>query len=51
MSVTILVVDDELDMLELLTFNLKERGYEVLTAANGLEARTRQVATAERRVV
>ena len=34
----ILVVDDEPDIVELLVFNLKAEGYEVITAANGLEA-------------
>ena len=34
----ILVVDDERDIVELLTFNLNAEGYEVITAANGLEA-------------
>jgi two-component system phosphate regulon response regulator PhoB len=34
----ILVVDDEPDALELVTFNLKAAGYDVLTAADGGEA-------------
>src|SRR5262249_17796207 len=34
----ILVVDDEPDALELIGFNLKAAGFEVLTAANGTEA-------------
>lgn len=34
----ILVVEDELDALELVSFNLKAAGYEVLTAVDGLEA-------------
>jgi two-component system, OmpR family, alkaline phosphatase synthesis response regulator PhoP len=34
----ILVVDDELDMVELVAFNLRAEGYEVITATNGLEA-------------
>src|SRR5258706_8951608 len=38
MSAKILVVDDEQDMVDLLTYNLKERGYEVLAASNGLDA-------------
>ena len=38
MSARILVVDDEQDMVELLAFNLRQRGYEVLTSANGLDA-------------
>ena len=32
MSARILVVDDEQDMVDLLTYNLKQRGYEVLAA-------------------
>ena len=38
MQYKILVVDDEPDIVELISFNLKAEGYEVLTAANGLEA-------------
>lgn len=34
----ILVVDDEPDMVELVSFNLEAEGYEVITAANGMEA-------------
>ncbi len=34
----ILVVDDESDMVELVSFNLKAEGYDVITASNGLEA-------------
>ena len=34
----VLVVDDEIDILEVLEYNLKKEGYEVLTAQNGLEA-------------
>ena len=34
----ILVVDDEPDAVELIKFNLKGAGYEVLTAADGEEA-------------
>ncbi len=33
----ILIVDDELDILEFLTYNLKKEGYEVHTASNGRE--------------
>ncbi len=33
----ILVVDDEPDVLETIQFRLKQEGYEVLTASNGLE--------------
>jgi DNA-binding response OmpR family regulator len=38
MSQKILVVDDELDVVELLAFNLRREGYEVLTAGNGADA-------------
>jgi two-component system, OmpR family, alkaline phosphatase synthesis response regulator PhoP len=34
----ILIVDDEPDILELIEYNLKKEGYNVLTANNGLEA-------------
>jgi len=34
----ILVVDDEPDIVELIGFNLRAEGYEVITAANGREA-------------
>src|SRR5690606_33706387 len=34
----ILVVDDEPDALELIEFNLKSTGYDVVTAADGAEA-------------
>jgi len=34
----ILVVDDEPDVVELIGFNLRSRGYEVISASNGLEA-------------
>jgi DNA-binding response OmpR family regulator len=34
----VLVVDDELEILELITFNLKAGGYEVVTADDGLAA-------------
>ena len=34
----ILIVDDEPDIIEFLSYNLKKEGYEVLTASNGLEA-------------
>ncbi len=37
MNTKILVVDDELDALELIEFNLKAAGYEVVTAADGNE--------------
>jgi two-component system alkaline phosphatase synthesis response regulator PhoP len=35
---TILVVDDELDLVEMLKIKLKRAGYHVLTAVNGSEA-------------
>ena len=34
----VLVVDDEKDLVELIAYNLKRHGYEVLTADNGLDA-------------
>jgi two-component system, OmpR family, alkaline phosphatase synthesis response regulator PhoP len=34
----ILVVDDEENILELIRFNLENNGYEVITAANGIDA-------------
>ena len=34
----ILVVDDEPDMVELIAFNLKTDGYDVVTAGDGLQA-------------
>ncbi|MEQ1553113.1 MAG: response regulator transcription factor [Ferruginibacter sp.] len=34
----ILIADDEPDILEILSFNLKNEGYEILTAKNGDEA-------------
>ena len=34
----ILVVDDEADILEFISYNLKKEGYEVYTALNGKEA-------------
>ncbi len=37
-NVTILLVDDEPDILEIVSYNLKEEGYKVFTAGNGLEA-------------
>ena len=33
----ILIVDDEKDILEFLTYNLKKKGYDVITANNGQE--------------
>jgi two-component system alkaline phosphatase synthesis response regulator PhoP len=38
MAKTILIVDDEQDILDLLTFNLKREGYETLSAADGESA-------------
>ena len=35
---TVLVVDDETDILELVTFNLQRQGLNVLTAENGIAA-------------
>ncbi|HZI68776.1 MAG TPA: response regulator transcription factor [Hanamia sp.] len=35
---TILVADDEMDILEILEFNLRAEGYEVITTTNGNEA-------------
>jgi two-component system alkaline phosphatase synthesis response regulator PhoP len=35
---TILVVDDEKDILELLKYNLEKEGHRVLTALNGKKA-------------
>ncbi len=38
MKKRVLVVDDEKDIVDLLSYNLKKEGYEVLSAHNGLEA-------------
>lgn len=38
MNSKVLVVDDEVDMLELLDANFRARGYEVRTAATGIQA-------------
>ena len=35
---TVLVVDDEIDILEFVSYNLKQENYNVLTAINGIEA-------------
>lgn len=35
---TILVVDDEKDLVELISYNLRRNGYNVLSASNGFEA-------------
>ena len=37
-NITILVVDDEEDILEFVGYNLRNEGYHVLTANNGLQA-------------
>ncbi|QMU62889.1 MAG: response regulator [Flavobacteriaceae bacterium] len=37
-DIKILLVDDEPDILEIVNYNLKNEGYQVLTAKNGLEA-------------
>ena len=37
-SEKILIVDDEVDILEIIGYNLKKEGYKVYTAANGKEA-------------
>jgi two-component system, OmpR family, alkaline phosphatase synthesis response regulator PhoP len=34
----ILIVDDETDILEFLSYNLKKEGFKVITASNGVEA-------------
>lgn len=38
MDYRVLIVDDEADILEFIRYNLKKEGYEVWTAADGLEA-------------
>lgn len=38
MNYRILIVDDEVDILEFIRYNLKKEGYEVYTASDGLEA-------------
>jgi two-component system alkaline phosphatase synthesis response regulator PhoP len=37
-KIRILLVDDEHDALEFLSYNLKKEGYEILTASDGMEA-------------
>jgi two-component system alkaline phosphatase synthesis response regulator PhoP len=37
-DITILLVDDELDILEIIGYNLSGEGYNVVTAQNGVEA-------------
>ncbi|MDF1699140.1 MAG: response regulator transcription factor [Saprospiraceae bacterium] len=39
-DIRILIVDDEEDIIEFLSYNLKKEGYEVLSASNGAEALT-----------
>ena len=34
----ILIVDDEIDILDFLSYNLKKEGFDVFTASNGKEA-------------
>ena len=38
METKILVVDDEADIVELVSYNLKKEGFTVITASNGREA-------------
>jgi two-component system alkaline phosphatase synthesis response regulator PhoP len=37
MSKKILLIDDELDILEILSYNLEKEGYDIYTATNGNE--------------
>ena len=37
-SIKILLVDDEPDIIEILTYNLNKEGYQVFSASNGKEA-------------
>ena len=37
-NITILIVDDEPDILEILTYNLSNEGYQIETANNGVKA-------------
>jgi two-component system alkaline phosphatase synthesis response regulator PhoP len=37
-DVKILLVDDEPDILEIVSYNLEQEGYQIFTASNGLEA-------------
>lgn len=37
-KIKILLVDDEADILEFMTYNLEKEGYEIFTATNGLDA-------------
>jgi CheY-like chemotaxis protein len=38
MAKKILIADDEIDILKVVTFRLRKSGYEILTAVNGKEA-------------
>ncbi|KAA2219598.1 response regulator transcription factor [Maribacter flavus] len=40
-DITILLVDDEPDILEILSYNLSSEGYEIITAKNGAEGVTK----------
>jgi two-component system, OmpR family, alkaline phosphatase synthesis response regulator PhoP len=40
-DITILLVDDEPDILEIVGYNLEQEGYQVMTASNGKEAITK----------
>ena len=44
MTNRVLVVDDEADIAELLTYNFQEAGYEVLTASDGINPANKQIA-------
>ena len=37
-DIKILVVDDEADAIEFITYNLRREGYRVYSASNGLQA-------------
>ena len=37
-DITILLVDDEPDILEIVGYNLSQEGYQICTASNGKEA-------------
>ena len=37
-KIKILLVDDEPDILEIITYSLENAGYEIYTATNGIEA-------------
>ena len=39
-KIKILLVDDELDILEIVSYNLLQEGYDIITASNGKEAIT-----------